>query len=79
MNEFNFSMLVKRSQNYTPSSLMHKYAQQHPSTSFGYDKYNKPYLEVANVRYLYDRWRIIAISPNSEMVTVHLTQAYVRD
>lgn len=72
MNEFNFSVLMKKSQNYTPSSLMHTYAQQHPSASFCYDLNGKPYLLIANVRYYYKHWRIIAVSPNSEMVTVYL-------
>ncbi|MBQ9801919.1 MAG: hypothetical protein IJW51_02470 [Clostridia bacterium] len=72
MNEFNFSVLMKKSQNYTPNGLMLTYAKQHPSTSFGYDKHGRAYLLLANVRYFYNRWRVIAVSPNSEMVTVYL-------
>lgn len=72
MNEFNFSTLVKRSDNYTPASLMHNYARQHLSMSFGYNKYGNAYLEIAGIRYFYNRWKIIAVSPNSQMVTVYL-------
>ena len=77
MSEFNFNMLVKKSQNYSPSSLMHNYAQQHPSTSFGYDKYGQAYLELANVRYFFDHWSTRSISQHSEMVTVFLTDIHL--
>ena len=72
MNEFNFSTLVKRSQNYSPSSLMHNYARQHPTISFGYSKHGNAYLKIAGIHYFYHHWRVIAVSPRSEMVTVYL-------
>ena len=77
MNEFNFSTLVKRSQNYSPTSLMHNYARQHPSMSFGYDRYGNAYLEIGGIKYFYHHWRVIAVSPRSEMVTVYLTDVHL--
>ena len=72
MKEFNFSTLVKKSDNYTPASLMHNYAKLHPSMHFGYLSCGKPYLDIAGTRYYYDHWKTIAVSPRSEMVTVYL-------
>ncbi|MBQ4273476.1 MAG: hypothetical protein IJB94_00705 [Clostridia bacterium] len=73
MKEFNFSTLIKKSDNYTPGELMHAYAKQHYGVGFGFNSYNMPYIKLADVKYYYDRHKTIAISPNSEMVTVYLT------
>lgn len=77
MNEFNFSTLVKKSQNYSPSSLMHNYARQHSNMSFGYTKHGNAYIEITGIRYFYHHWKIIAVSPSSEMVTVFLSRKEV--
>lgn len=73
MNGFNFSILVKREENYTPSNLMRDYAKKHPGMIFSYSKYGQAFIEITGIRFFYDHLKIIAVSPQSEMVTVYLT------
>ena len=74
MNEFNFSMLVKKSQKHEPYELIRSYAEQHPGMKVGRTAYGKTYLMITGIKYYYDHTRIIAVSPNSEMATVYLKE-----
>ena len=73
MNHFNFSVLKEKQEKQTPRQLMLQYAQNHSNVRFGYNEYNTPYIEICNVKYLYECCKTIAVSQNSEMITVYLS------
>lgn len=72
MAHFNFTTIVSNTENYTPASLMKRYADIQPSVRFGHNKYGSAYIELAGVCYFYDHLTKVALSKHRDVVTVHL-------
>ena len=72
MAHFNFTTVVSNTENYTPASLMKRYADKQPRARFDYNKYGSAYIEINGTRYFYDHLKKIPLSKHRDVVTVHL-------
>ena len=62
---------VMRGANFSPSSLMYRYAAMTPGVSFFRDRYGASRLRIGDKVYDYHHW---AISTDADIITVYLEE-----
>lgn len=74
MNGFNFNILVKSSQAFSPEGLMQNYARKNSRMSFGYDRNGRAYLDICGTRFYYSHWSAQPVSSDTQLVIVYLVE-----
>ena len=74
MNGFNFNILVKSAQAFTPEGLMQSYACKRSRMSFGYDHNGKACLDICGTRFYYSHWSAQPVSSDTQLVVVYLVE-----
>ena len=65
---------VARGENFTPNSLMYRYAKQTPGVTFEHGRFCTTFLRIDGKTYDYHHWSITAES-GVDTVTLHLEEA----
>ncbi len=74
MKEYNFTLLISKKRNYTPSSLIRDYTRRNALASCARDHFGNTLLLIGGVLYTYDHWEISQYTTGLDRVTVYLKE-----